>query len=306
MKTSNWFTLNFTAGLALAALAGTPMTASAQAANGDSLTAQQIVAKSRAAYGALSSYRDRGTVNYEMAGQKLALSFSTRLQRPNQYRIDWAQKAGSGGVAWSDGAGHHLVAAAAGEEKNAEPQEMSNMRENLGRAAGPSFTAAAAIPGAFFRQDVGDTFFAPALAGRDPLQRESDARVGGVECYVVSSVMDLSKQPKAAKSGSADTTLWIGKEDFLIHQCRTKYVEKMASAGAPNDQAIDDAIKTTLQTQHKPVTAEAIAAMRPQMKAIMSQVQATLKSGFASGLVFDQKHEDIVVNEKLPAADFAR
>jgi hypothetical protein len=38
----------------------------------------------------------------------------------------------------------------------------------------------------------------------------------------------------------------------------------------------------------------------------MKQVQTTLKSGFESGLVSTQTHENIVVNEKLSPADFAR
>jgi hypothetical protein len=308
MKTSNILKLPFTASLALATwlAGGTPTSASAQADSGDSLTAAQIVTKSREAYGALSSYRDRGTVEYSMGAQKMTLTFSTRLQRPSQYRIDWTQKTGSHGMAWSDGGGNHLIAAALGEEKSGEAQEMPSMKAALAQAAGPSLTAAVVIPGAFFSQDVGDAFFAPVLSGHTPLKRESDAVVGSIDCYVVSSAMDLSKQRQAGKSGTADTTLWIGKKDFLIQQCRTKQVEKMDNAGPPSEQAIDDASRKTLEMQHKPVTPEAIAALRPQMKVIMSQVQTQLKSGFAAGLIFNQKHEDIVVNEKLTATDFAR
>jgi hypothetical protein len=40
------------------------------------------------------------------------------------------------------------------------------------------------------------------------------------------------------------------------------------------------------------------------MKAIMKQVQSTLKSGFESGVVFTQTHENIVVNEKFSPTDF--
>jgi ABC-type hemin transport system substrate-binding protein len=58
--------------------------------------------------------------------------------------------------------------------------------------------------------------------------------------------------------------------------------------------------------QNKPATPEAVAAMRPQMKVIMKQVQATLKSGFESGVVFTQTHENISVNEKLSPSDFDR
>jgi len=49
-----------------------------------------------------------------------------------------------------------------------------------------------------------------------------------------------------------------------------------------------------------------VAAMRPQMRLIMKQVQGTIKSSFESGVVFIQTHENIVVNQRLSAADFVR
>jgi hypothetical protein len=67
------------------------------------------------------------------------------------------------------------------------------------------------------------------------------------------------------------------------------------------DQAVDVAIKKALRIQDKPATAEAIAAMRPQMKDIMKQV----KAGLESGVVSTQTHEHIVVNQKFSPADFA-
>ena len=178
------------------------------------------------------------------------------------------------------------------------------MKTALTLATGLSGSAASTIPGAFFNQDLGDVFIAPVASGRYPLQKEPDAKVSDVDCFVVSSVLDFSKIPdNKGKPGTASTTLWIGKRDFLIHQCRTKYVEKMDSS-ASSDQAIDEAIKKALQAQSKPATPEAIAAMRPQMRAIMKQVQGTLKSSFESGVVFTQTHENIVVNRKFSPADF--
>jgi hypothetical protein len=127
--------------------------------------------------------------------------------------------------------------------------------------------------------------------------------VGDIDCYVLSSTLDFSKIPdNSGKSGTASTTLWIGKTDFLIHQCRTKYVEQ--ADATPSDQAIDDAIKKSLEIQKKPVTPEAMAALRPQMTAIMKQVQASLKTNFATGVVSTQTHENIVPNPKLSPADF--
>jgi len=284
----------------------------AQTSGGDNLTAQEVAGKSRAAYAALSSYHDEGTVVSEMGDQKNTLTFNTRLQRPNLYRIEWTHGTGpkvygcDNGVVWSDGDGDYLLTAAAGEEKSAKPKKMENMKSALAQATGQSWSAASTIAGAFFDQGLGDVFIAPVASGRYPLQNEKDAMVGGVDCYVVSSVIDFSKIPETGKPGTASTTLWIGKSDFLIHKTRTKYIEKVDSSAQMTDQAVDDAIKKSLELQNKPATPEAIAAMRPQMRQIMKQVQSTLKSGFESGIVTTQTHNHIVVNEKLAPVDFTR
>jgi len=319
MKTMEWLNGKFAAGVGAAGLvafaggagvtalrAGGAATADAAPTVGaDQVSAQDIAAKSRDAYAALSSYSDSGTVVSEMSGQRNKLTFNIRLQRPNLYRIDWTQGTGPKNVAWSDGSGDHLEATASGQGNAAKPQTMRSMKQALARAAGPSWSSASAIPGAFFNEDVVDVFIAPVASGRHPLQREKDAKVGDVDCYVVSSVLDFSKIPdNKGKPGTASTMLWIGKRDFLIHQCRTKYVEKVDLTPAQIDQQIDEAIKQSLAMQNKPATPEAIAAMRPQMKAIMKQVQTTLKAGFAAGNVMTQTHEHIVVNEKLSPAAF--
>jgi RNA polymerase sigma factor (sigma-70 family) len=310
MKTMMWLKLKFAVGASVAVLVagGAATVAISQTSSGDKPTAQEIAGKSRDAYAALSSYSDSGTVISEIAGQNVTTTFNIRLQRPNLYRIDWAQTVGpytSKGVVWSDGSGDNLqitapdfLIAAAGQKKNDKPQKMPNMKTALTLATPLSGCAASTIPGTFFNQTLGD-FAAPAASGHYPLKMEKDAKVGDVDCYVISSgMLDLSKVPDIGKPGTASTMFWIGKRDFLIHQTRTKYVEKEDSS----DQAIDEAIKKSLKMQNKPVTPEAVAAMRPQMKAIMEQ----LKSGFESGVVYTQTHEDIVVNQKSSPADFAR
>lgn len=301
------------AGTAVLLAGGAATVAVSQTAGGGGeLTAVDIAGRTRDAYAALSGYNDSGKVVSEMSDQSNSLKFNIRLQRPNLYRIDWTQAAAdrgavppNNGVVWSDGSGDYLQTTADEPRKNAQPQNMHNMKMALAHATGFSWSVAAAIPGVFFNQDFGDVFVAPAIAGRYPLQKEKDGKVGKADCYVVSTVMDLSKVPNSGKPGTVSAMLWIGKKDFLIYQTRTRYVEKVDDNAVSSDQAIDDAIKKSLQLQNKPVTPEAIAAMRPQMKAIMKQVQTTLKAGFKAGIVMTQTHENISVDQKFSPADFA-
>jgi hypothetical protein len=255
-----------------------------------------------------------------VGSQDLSVTFNTRLARPNLYRIDWDQTTGIKGAVWSAGAGDYLqvdagtspgpgaVAAisASGLTNGSDPRKMPDRRAALAKAVGLTYGGASVIPGIFFNQNCGDAFIWPAISGSHPLKQEPDATIDGVDCYVLSTEVDLSKEPAAQKPGTESATLWIGKQDFLIHQSRTRYMEQMDENAATSDQAIDEACKKALAMQNKPVTPEAIAAMRPQMRTIMKQVQSTLKTSFKNGIVTTQTHENISVNQNFSPSDFSR
>ena len=102
------------------------------------------------------------------------------------------------------------------------------------------------------------------------------------------------RRPKAGSLQLIDTTLWIGKQDHLIHQARTHLKnrdEKMAESDAN--------IAAILLKMNKPATPEAVAELRGQMEA---QVQ----KGRDKGFVFTETHDNISVNQTFSNADFAR
>jgi len=283
-------------------------------------TAQDIVAKVRDAYAALSSYGDSGTVTMSMGSQDLSVNFKTRLARTNLYRIEWEQSTGIKGAVWSAGAGDYLqvdagsepgpaaaaTMSASGLKNDSNSRKMPDRRAALVKAVGLTYGGSSVIPGVFFNQNYGDAFVWPAISGHHPLKQEPDATVGGVDCYVVSTEVDLSKEPNAQKPGTESATVWIGKQDFLIHQSRTRYMEKVDDKAAMSDKTIDEACKKSLEMQNKPATPEAIAALRPQMRTIMKQVESTLKTNFKNGVVTTQTHEDISVNQNFSPSDFGR
>jgi hypothetical protein len=88
-----------------------------------------------------------------------------------------------------------------------------------------------------------------------------DEKVGEVDCYVLTS-----------ESKGRTKTLWIGKQDFLIHQARTL---------------------TSAET----------------MKAVMADANKRhpeIKMPDAQEVVATETHEKIVVNKKYATTDFAR
>ena len=289
---------------------GVTMVVVLQTGSGDKLTPHEIVKQAQDAYAALSSYSDNGMVGMDAAGYAVTTKFSIRLQRPNQYLINWTQTSNRPGAeiqgsVWSDGTSDYLlfIAGSPNQGKPAEPQKVRDMQMALGSATGPSGFAAATIPGIFFYQYWGDVLGVPA-SGKAKLTMHPDENVGGVECYVISSFIDLSQQPAPVQSskasgmeklGTSTITLWIGKRDHLIHQ--TRKVSEGAIMKTPQMTEVD--IKKYLEQQNKPATPEAIAAWRQQQEASIKQFQAAKVS-------FTQNHEHIVVNQKFLPADFAR
>jgi outer membrane lipoprotein-sorting protein len=169
----------------------------------DRLSPAEIIKRAREKYASLTSYSDEGTTVAALNGTTITTAFTIRLARPNLYRIDWEQAVPSGfankGAVWSSGQGDFLQIG--GGAKKQANQELA-----LASATGISGGAAATIPGTFFKLTWGDQLGDSVLSEK----QQADEKVGGVDCYVFTA---------SAKGWTK--TLWIGKQDFLIHQYRT-------------------------------------------------------------------------------------
>jgi RNA polymerase sigma factor (sigma-70 family) len=297
MKTMTGLKIKLALGVGLALLLAGGATVALSLAGGANLTAQAIAKQSQAAYAALSSYSDSGKVTTEGGGSSTETTFNMRLQRPNLYRIEWTSTGGfytAKGAVWSDGTGNFFVTGAADQMKTAKPQKMRNMQLALGAATGVSGSAAADIPGTFFNQPWGDQLVVIA-SGRSRVEREHDEKVGGTDCYVISSSLGPMKLPNnSGSSGTATTRLWIGKQDRLIRQ-----IETTVKGATPALKITDESLKTILARQGKPATPEAIAALRVE-------VENSMKLAQKGKFVFVQTHENISVNQKFSRSEFER
>jgi RNA polymerase sigma factor (sigma-70 family) len=287
------------AGVAAILAGGVAAVAVSHIRTDDTLAAMEIARKSQAAYAALSSYSDEGTVVATGGGSSTTTTFHIRLQRPNLYRVDWTGTGGfytSAGVAWSDGTDNFLVTGRAGDEEPAKPEKMHDMQFALGAAGGVSATAANTIPPIFFKQGWGD-LLGLAGSGRHKTKKERDEKVGGVDCQVVSCAIDSMKLPDN-KGDTVKITmkLWIGKQDYLIHQVQTT----VEQSNLPPVQISDKLVENALAEKNEPATPEAMAAKR-------TEIETDTKQGMKSGkFVFTQKHENISLNPKFSASDFSR
>jgi hypothetical protein len=200
-------------------------------AAGDDLSPGEIFRKTQETYASLASYSDEGQIVATMDGTTNITVFTIRLARTNFYRIEWEQNSktshsadsASAQAVWSSGA-YHLLDMGCG------PQDEGSRDIALAGAAGPSGGAAATIPRLFFniqwgdrRDQSGDPEFSE--------NRQPDEKVGNVDCYVFTR-----ESPGQAK------TLWIGRQDFLIHQLRTVTSAEATSAVAKWDPEIMPAL----------------------------------------------------------------
>jgi outer membrane lipoprotein-sorting protein len=257
MKIAAWMKFNFALCVALMlVLAGGPTVVLAQDSPSHELTAAEIFKKAKEAYAALSTYSDEGRVVGIINGETITRAFTERLSRPNLYRVEWQQSvssspkgpgAGGAGAVWSAGDGDFLEAGG-GAIRQVDLQKALIAAVPLGGDV--------TLPEAFFKT-LGSAYC--CLWG---YKRQPDEKVGGVDCYVF----------KGGPTKEPTTTMWIGKQDFLLRQRR------LVTSAEAMQTVMDQAAKANPGVS--------------QLK--IKQQDSTIT----------ETHSNIVVNQKLAAADF--
>lgn len=247
--------------------AGLSQNLRAQDASQPKLTKEEIFQKSKAAYAALNSYSDEGQVVHLSDGPTVATymgtritengtrvtNFTTRLSRPNLYRITWRDNYSDPAAAplstamdvWSMGDGDYLNM---GFGKPAEKQK--TMEDALAGATGISSGAAAEVPAAFFNTKWANPFCCLAKG----LIQQADEKVGEVDCYVF-----------AGGTKDRTRTIWIGKQDFLIRQIRE------TSSAAAMKAIMDQIDKDNPADDHPKIEPTGITSIETHSNIVVNQ-----------------------------------
>lgn len=215
-------------GLALFAAAGTTVVVvKTVAAPGNGISPRQILKVSAATYAAMKSYRCTGQEISEIEGVPAdskfrsqtgpqSSTFKIQLARPNLYRIEWEQPSPyftNRGAVWNAGAGDFSM------NISGRPMKEPNAKTSFAKYAGVSRSATAQLTSAFFENGSANTlvYFSTAT----DLTQETDEKIGGVDCFVFSKKERFAKGLGMPQSSRNRITIWIGKEDHLLHQRRT-------------------------------------------------------------------------------------
>jgi len=255
-------------GVAILLVGGTTTKILSSDGSGDNLTPSEIFKKAQEKYASMTSYSDEGktveTIDTTNSPTFIH-TFTIRLDRPSLYRIEWVMNIEMGGITemtaksnavWSAGDGDFLAMAGDGAEKMpSEEIALSSSKDISGYAS-------STIPPTFFNLNWGSQ-----LGGSVTDEKQQpDEKVGDVDCYVLT---DESKK-------GITRTLWIGKQDFLIHQIRN-----VTSPEAMKAMMVEE------------------AKSHPEILAHMTQ------SGIL-GSTSVETHQNIIENPVLTALDFAR
>lgn len=197
----------FEIGLMAMLLCGQGAVGSSADESAASLTGGQIFEKMLDKYASLASYKDEGNIFTTIGSTTVATSFTTRLARPEFYRIEWDQRSrlpygtedsGTQG-AWAHGSGDYVQTGTGLKRQYSRDVAFSDV-------ASTTSGGVATVPRIFFGgQGIG------APDAMISLTRLADDKIGNIECYLVSG---------DTESGETNT-FWVGKRDFLIHQIRT-------------------------------------------------------------------------------------
>jgi RNA polymerase sigma factor (sigma-70 family) len=273
LKFMSWLKWKMAIGTGLALLAAggilTGTLAATSKETGGALTASEILKRTHDKYASLQSYSMTGKTLVQMPGETLESDVVMKLSRTGEYLIQWKRTPGTPppprkglrfanqGEVWSgEGANHYLLVS------NLRYYQLPNGPAAL-KAATMSAGGLPVIPAVmFFNWDwhalVGIDSQHPLVKTEPVFTRNRDTKIGGVDCYKLSADVPELK-----------ITLWIGKEDFLIHQ------SSITKPALPLGQISDETATAILKSRGLPVTPQTVA-MAKQMAG--QQMQAFLKT----------------------------
>lgn len=281
--------LKFAAGVGVAALlVGGVVAVAFSGSNVDETTdpaAEVILNQVFEKYASLSSYSDSGKSFTDFSTN----TFSIKLGRPDLYRMEWdAVGTGSGfsGAAWSAGDGHFRFFKTWGNSPG-RYQRMKGLGETFEFVGNISGGAALTIPPVFFGKPVSDGFGLLGLCSN--FLKHDDAKIGDVDCYV------LTGHLKAWRD--VPISLWIGKDDLLIHQIQRTTLDPDPKVAPPTNTP---EFKKLLDEWSKATTPEQKAAIQEKIQ----MAGALFSAKTRKPMVHTEVHENIVVNQPFAKTDF--
>jgi outer membrane lipoprotein-sorting protein len=197
-------------------------------------TGQDIIKASQKVYDALTSYSDvsKAEEDAEMPWLKTKeheeASYTTRLLRPNLYKIELTGSSPSGpykGIIRSDGAASLMTLTFGSAAGDTHSMMAPDLQSNIGAyILGSGIPIAIDVPEIFLPHKNANTMLTELLSIKPgavtTITRQADQKIGQTDCFVTSVVTD-QKVPRPGKPDlhlHSRLSIAIGKQDFLIRR----------------------------------------------------------------------------------------
>lgn len=193
-------------------------------------TAEDILKASQKAYDALTSYSDESTAEVDMKGEHHEIPYTTRLLRPNFYKIEWTGTSASGpvkGVCRSDGTASITTLTFANSPNNMLPLKGPDMQTSIDSLvfATGGVPLAIDVPGILFPSGKSTLTYVlnPKPGNKMTVGRQADEKIGQTDCFVVTVTVVMNVKGASGKTWdmTSTTELSIGEEDYLIRRLRS-------------------------------------------------------------------------------------
>jgi hypothetical protein len=292
MKMMTWMKMKFAVSVGMVVLLAGGIATVALSGNENSREVREILKSVETQYASITSYTGTSIM---IAGDSqrtntIIIRASMKLARPDLYLSEWGTNKPT---VWSDGSGDYWLGGHGPKPVLVKMWDKGMMSMD-GAEVDSSFLTIAPL---FFGNLWGNHSKLPTFSS-SKVQKLPDEKIGDFDCYVLTSTLQypgLTGQDTMTNT----ETLWIGKEDRLIHQVQG--ISEWPIVPEPTD---DQFIVDLLRKMRSQVNPQTIAEMKKQIVESNVRREEQRKENPVYRLYYTETHENIVVNKSLPKEEF--
>jgi len=290
MKLMRWVKIKFAVSVGMVVLLAGGIATVALSGNEDNREAKEILKSVEKKYASITSYTGTSILISGNRQKTITNRASMKLARPDLY---YSERGGNKPIVWSDGSGDYWLGGHSPKPVLVKMWDKGMMSMD-GAEVDSSFLTIAPL---FFGNPWGNHSKLPTFSS-SKVQKLPDEKIGDFDCYVLTSTLQypgLTGQDTMTNT----ETLWIGKEDRLIHQVQG--ISEWPIVPEPTD---DQFIVDLLRKMRSQVNPQTIAEMKKQIVESNVRREEQRKENPVYRLYYTETHENIVVNKSLPKEEF--
>jgi outer membrane lipoprotein-sorting protein len=292
MKMMTWMKIKFAVIVGMVVLLAGGIATVALSGDENSREVREILKSVETQYASITSYTGTSIMitGDSQSTNAITIRASMKLARPDLYFSEYGTNKPT---VWSDGSGDFWLGGHGQKPVLVKMWDKGMMSMGEAQVDGSFLT----IAPLFFGSPWGN-FGKLSIFSSSTVQKLPDEKIGDFDCFVLTAT---SQTPGLTSQDTATNreTLWIGKQDHLIHQVQSIYEWPIIPYPTDDKFIVDILKKSRIQ-----VNSQTIAERKQQIMERNVKLEEQRKTNPVARLSNTTTHEDIVVNESLPRKDF--